>query len=123
MVMKLEEEVQINKTMLKEVGDRIRKTRKKKRYSQSQLSEELMISPSHMSDIENGKTETGLSIFMRITEALQVSADYLLQTNIPEVSRIHNAELAEILSDCTPAESRILVKMLRELKRILRESR
>lgn len=119
----MEEEIQVKTRLLKEVGERIRAARKQKRYSQSQLSEKLSISPSHMSDIENGKTDVGLVIFMKITEVLQISADYLLQTNIPEVSRIYNADLSELLSDCTPSESRTLVKMLRDLKRTLRESR
>ena len=65
---------------MKNVGQRIREARKRKRLSQNELAEMAQISPSHMSDIENGKTSLSLDIFMRLTEALQVSADWLLQT-------------------------------------------
>lgn len=39
-----------------EVGKRVRKARKDRRLSQAELAELIQISPSHMSDFENGKT-------------------------------------------------------------------
>lgn len=100
----------------KEIGNRIRQARKNKQLSQSQLSELLDISPSHMSDIENGKTNIGLDIFMNITETLQVSADWLLQTNIPSVNTILSNEAYDILADCSSAEAQTLLKIMKEIK-------
>lgn len=105
---------------LKGVGDRIREARKVMHLSQADLAERLQISPSHMSDIENGKKNIGLDIFMRITEVLQVSADWLLRTDIPPVSNIQNHEVAMILSDCTTDEVQFLIKMMKEMKSGLR---
>lgn len=100
----------------KEIGQRIRHARKRAKLSQAELSERLQISPSHMSDIENGKKNIGLDIFMRITEELQVSADWLLRTDVPSVNAIQNQEITEILSGCTADEVQTLLKLLRAIK-------
>ncbi len=112
----------MNSNKLKEVGLRIREARKEKHLSQNELSEMIQISPSHMSDIENGKTSISLDIFMRITEALQVSSDWLLRTNIPQVANLQSGELADILSDCSVQETQALIKMLRNMKSAIRET-
>lgn len=105
---------------LKAVGDRIREARKVMHLSQADLAERLQISPSHMSDIENGKKKIGLDIFMRITEVLQVPADWLLRTDIPQVSNIQNKEVEDILADCSAEEVQFLIKMMKEMKAGLR---
>lgn len=106
---------------LKEVGERIRTARKNLKLSQSELSEQLGISPSHMSDIENGKTNIGLDIFMRLTETLQVSADWLLLTDIPPVTTILNNEINDILTDCSPSETQLLLKIMKEIQSAFHE--
>lgn len=107
----------------KEVGNRIRQARKQLNLSQAELSEKLDISPSHMSDIENGKTNLGLDIFMKLTEALQVSADWLLRTNVPPVEYIFNNELQNLISDCSPRETQALLKILKEVKKALQDAK
>jgi len=103
-------------TKRQEIGKRIREVRKQRKLSQSDLSEMLNISPSHMSDIENGKTNIGLDIFMHLTEILQVSADWLLQTNIPPVNMMLNNETNNLLADCTASEIQTLLKIMNEIK-------
>jgi len=44
----------------------------------------------------------------------------LLQTNIPEVSKIQMAELESLLSDCSSSELQSLLRMLKEMKLMLR---
>ena len=65
------------------LGDRIRQTRRARGISQIQLAEMAQISVSHMSDIETGKTNISLDVFIRIMNALQVSSDWLLQRACP----------------------------------------
>lgn len=108
---------------LKQTGERIRQARQDKNISQMQLAEMVQISTSHLSDIENGKTNIGLDIFMRITEALKVSADWLLQTDIPDVNKMHVNEFSEILSDCTSSESQAIIKIVKDIKALLRSNK
>ena len=101
---------------LKEVGARVREARKKCGLSQAVLAEKLNISPSHMSDIETGHTNYGVDILMRITEVLQVSADELLRTNVPQVDAVYAAELAELMKGCSSAEKEAMLQTLRNMK-------
>lgn len=104
---------------LKAIGNRIRIARKKKGLSQAALAEMIQISVPHMSDIENGKKNIGIEIFIKLTEALQVSADWILQTNVPSVAKIQEKELSFLLSDCTSEEAQELIKILTDIKRMM----
>ena len=105
--------------ILKDIGSRIRQARKNKQLSQAELAELMNVSTPYVSDIENGKTNFSIESFIRLTEALQTSSDWLLQTNIPEVTTIQSNEINELLSDCTSSETQMLIKMLTEMKNTL----
>lgn len=105
---------------LKEIGSLIRQARKEKTLSQSDLADLIQISISHMSDIENGKKKIGIDIFMKITEALDVSADWLLRTNTSNVKSIQNHEALDVLTDCTTQETEVILKLMKEIKSALR---
>ena len=101
-------------------GARVRQARKAMRLSQAQLSEAVRISVSHVSDIENGKTNISLDVFYRLTQALEVSADWLLQINNPGGTAGLDKEFSDLLYDCTPTEKRLILKMVRDMKEGLR---
>lgn len=105
-----------DKTESQIIGSRIREVRVKKGMSQAELAVEANISLPHISDIELGKSRMMLASFVRITEALQVSADSLLRPDIPEVKNLYQSEFADILYDCTPAEIDSILKIVKELK-------
>ena len=100
----------------KEIGRRICSARESKKMSQLELSELIQISPSHLSDIENGKVNPGLEIIINLTEALQVSADWLLQTDVPSVSQMLDSEINSLLTGCTAAEKKVIIRIIRDLK-------
>lgn len=108
---------------LKQLGERIKQARRNSNISQIQLAEMVQISTSHLSDIENGKTNIGIDIFMRLTEVLSVSADWLLQTNVPNVKIMQTNELAEILSDCTSAEAQAIIRVAKDMKTALHSNK
>ena len=98
------------------IGSRIRGARIKNGMSQAELAVKSNISLPHISDIELGKSNMMLTSFIRITEALQVSADSLLRPNVPGVTSLYESEFSEILNDCTPSQMDSLLKIVRELK-------
>lgn len=108
---------------LKAVGKRIQKARRAIGMSQVALAEKLDISVSHLSDIENGKTNYGVDIFMTITEALQISADKLLRTTVPEVNAVYEDEVRGILDGCSSDEKESLIRMLKDMKATLLKSK
>ena len=57
-----------------------------------------------------------LETFVKVAEALQVSADYLLRPDVPEVKAIYQGEFAELLEDCSASEMETILKIVREDK-------
>ena len=108
---------------LKDIGKRIQRTRKEKGISQVTLAEQINISTPYLSDIENGKVSYSVTILMDITEALQVSADWLLRSDTPMTNSIQIQEASNILSDCTPAEAESLLHLLSETKKAIRKNK
>lgn len=98
------------------VGSRIRELRVQKGMSQATLAEKANLSLPQISSIELGKSRMLLSSFIRITEALQVSADLLLRPDVPEVKNIYKSEFSELLNDCTVKEIEAILKIVKELK-------
>ena len=98
------------------VGSRIRDARINRRMSQADLAAKANISLPHVSNIEKGKTSMKLETFIRIIEALQVSADSLLRPDVPEVRSLYQSEFDELLADCSPKELDSILKIVRELK-------
>lgn len=107
------------KNDLSKVGNRIKKARKSKGISQVELADKLDISVSHLSNIENGKINVGLDIFMDITEVLDVSADWLLSINTDSAIPIPDQAI-QLFADCTFSETQTLLNVAREVKRSLR---
>ena len=107
----------------KQVGDRVREIRLQKRMSQQDLATKSNISLPHISDIELGKKGMHLSTFIRLTEALEVSADVLLRSNVPQVTEIYKGEFADLLNDCTPSEMETILRIVKELKLSLHQKK
>lgn len=101
-----------------ETCHRIRKVRKARNLTQQELAEMIHISPVHMSNLENGKKMISLDIFMRLTEALQVSADWLLRVNTPQTTHTQSNELRELLSDCTSKEAEAILQIVKKIKKV-----
>lgn len=113
----MKENARINMT---ELGMRIRQTRIEKNMSQMELAEVCGLSVPYVSDIERGKKCFSVDIFLRIAQALHISTDWLLQLDIPQTRYEYSAEAAALLSDCSPDERAVLLKLLQSNKETLR---
>lgn len=107
------------KIVLKQIGQRIREIRLAKGMTQNDLAFVAHISTSNVSDIELGKSKIWLTTFVKIVEALQVSADSILRSNVPEVNDMYRNEYSELLSDCSPAEIEAIMEIVRQVKTTL----
>ena len=84
-----------------QIGARIRNARIEQKMSQADLAAKANISLPHISAIELGKTKMLLSTFIRVIEALQISADSVLRANVPAVTSIYTSEISELFEDCS----------------------
>ena len=60
------------------IGSNIRKYRKQKKFSQEKLAELAGLSPNYVGAVERGEKIPALETFLRLANALEVSADMLL---------------------------------------------
>ena len=82
--------------MNQEIGERVREARMARKMSQQELAAKANISLPHISAIENGKQSMKLVTFVRIIEALQVSADAILRADVPSVNQLYQSEFCAL---------------------------
>jgi len=102
--------------LMQNIGNRIREARKSRGITQAELADRLNIANSHMSDIERGQANFGVDILIRLTDVLQISADWLLFNNTPDSSIVHIQEMEHIFDGCSPDDVASIIKMARDLK-------
>ena len=73
---------------MQQIGARIREERQIQKMSQATLAELSNVSLPMISNIENGKSVMLLDTFLKIIDALHVSADTILRPDTPNVSLI-----------------------------------
>ena len=103
----------------KTLGNRIREARIKKQHTQQKLAEMAGISQIYLGEIERGTKMPSLRSFIKIIEALDLSADYVLRDELSSGERYIYDEIAEKLKNLSPqqrkAASEILDAYIRNL--------
>ena len=97
------------------IGERIRKYRKAKGYSQEKLAEMVEISVTHMSHIETGNTKLSLPVLYDLAKALEVQTDDLLSDQ-PSGKAVAIRELDELLCACSDMQLRIILDVAKATK-------
>lgn len=88
------------------LGNRIRESRISKGYTQQDLAERAEIGVVYISEIERGVKMPSLNIFLKIVDALDVSADYVLRDEISSGKEYVCNEITEKLLALTPSQRR-----------------
>lgn len=100
----------------KEVGKRIKQIRQKNNYTREYLAEVADISPKFLYEIETGKKGCSSYVLYRITIALDVRSDYLLNGE-REILEIDN--IVCMLELFSPAQRNSVIDMIKSLYHIL----
>ena len=101
--------------LLISVGRRIAKTRRDRGFSQAALAEKANISISHLSNIERGRKSLSAEVLLKIAGALQVSADSILFTDIPQVHKEIERQIDATLNTCTAREKEFILKLIKDI--------
>lgn len=101
------------------LGERIRAARIAQRMSQADLAAKAGIDLPRISNIELGKVAMRIPTFVKIAEALDVSADHLLRLNTKEGKAVYEGEFLKIVEDCTPEEIESLLLIVQQVKKSL----
>lgn len=104
------------------IGQKIKAIRKRKGLSQLTLSELIGRSPTYVSYIECGTKGMSLDTFILLVNALNTTADELLMDNLENTIIVTNHQFAELISDCSDYEKRILLDVTMATKKSIREN-
>ena len=94
------------------VGIRIKKARIDKKMTQGQLSERLELSNNYISSIERGNSIPSLETFIRICNALDVTADMLLTDTLYRSNEYIKDSIAVKLEKCNKINMRIVERFI-----------
>lgn len=109
----------VTRETLKRIGGRIREIRQQRGMNQQELSALIGVALSTVSEIERGNKGMRLMTFIKIAEALQVSADVLLRMDVPpvpSVNEIYREEFADLFQDCSSEETDSIIRIVKEIK-------
>ena len=94
------------------LGKRIREARNKKGYTQQTLAKEAGIGLMCLGEIERGVKMPSLSIFIKIVEALDISADYILRDELTSGEQYIFDELTSKLMPLSPKQRKAAAEIL-----------
>lgn len=100
------------------MGSKIREQRKLKKYTLEQLAEKLDVSTTFIGQIERAKGVPSLETVVKIANALDVSLDYLLFSNLNNEANNSQfiSQVDELTKDFSSQEKQIVIKNLELLK-------
>ena len=78
------------------VGNKIRERRNFLKVTQENLANDINVSASFISDIENGRRKMSLETMIKISIALKTSLDYFILDNVKDVKFKNNIKYDEL---------------------------
>lgn len=94
------------------LGKRIREARRNKGYTQQALATKAGIGEMYMGEIERGVKMPSMNIFIKIVEALDVSADLILRDEVTSGQQFIYNEITERLKGITPKQRKTVADIL-----------
>lgn len=94
------------------LGNRIRESRISKGYTQQYLADRAEIGVVYISEIERGIKMPSLNVFIKIIDALGVSADYVLREELTSGKEYIYDELTQKLKNLTPKQRKSAADIL-----------
>ena len=79
-----------------DVGNKIRERRNFLKVTQENLANDINVSASFISDIENGRRKMSLETMIKISIALKTSLDYFVLDNVIDIKTKNNIKFDEL---------------------------
>lgn len=94
------------------MGARIKEARLNRKLTQDQLATEVNRGATYISDIERGAKFPSLNLFIKIVDALNASADYILRGEIAAGKSYVYDEITTKLEKLTPKQRLAIVDLI-----------
>ena len=99
----------------KSMGQKIKRARERKGYTQDELAERVNLSVQHNSVIERGIKAPRLETFLNIANELDVDADYLLADLLNVSEQLTSNELYDMMAEVSKKEKRRILEVVKVL--------
>ena len=106
-----------------EFAQRLKRYRRERGLTQEQLAEDAEISAPFLSNVERAVKKAGLSVLLRIAEALGVPLDVMLFGEREAGPADGDDDFQTLLQDCSVYERRVLLEVAGAVKASLRKNR
>lgn len=94
------------------LGQRLREARVNKGYTRQALAMQADIGEVYLGEIERGLKMPSMNIFIKIIEALDISADYILRDELTSGSAFIFDEITDKLKGLTPQQRKTAADIL-----------
>lgn len=94
------------------LGKRIREARKKRGFTQEVLAEKTGIGVMYLGEIERGTKAPSMKIFIKLINALEISADYVLRYEVVSGKEHVFDEITQKLEPLTPKQRKAAAELL-----------
>ena len=94
------------------LGQRIRESRIEKGYTQQALANKAGIGLMYLGEIERGIKMPSLSVFIKIVDALDISADYVLRDELKSGEHFIFDDLTDKLIPLSPKQRKTVAEIL-----------
>ena len=99
----------------KSMGQKIKRARERKGYTQEELAERVNLSVQHISVIERGIKAPRLETFLNIANELDVDADYLLADLLNVSEQLTSNDLYDMMAEVSKKEKRRILEVVKVL--------
>lgn len=97
----------------KEIGNQIRRYRKRRKYTQAVLAERIGVTEQHLSHIELGRTKPSFPVLLATSRALEVDINCLIGRNGYLANQVLKDEFAQLLEEATPDQMALCLRLCR----------
>ena len=94
------------------LGEKLRQARQMKGYTQHALAQMADVGNVYLGEIERGLKMPSLNIFIKLIEALDISADYILRDELTSGQEYIYDEITQKLKNLTPGQRKTAVDIL-----------
>lgn len=93
------------------MGERLKKARIEKGYTQEKLAEIMKVSVAYVSRIETGKTRVNLKRLNELCQLLDTTESYILDGASHNSTSYLNTELNSVLKDCSAKDKELIYQI------------
>lgn len=97
------------------IGQRIKKLRRSKGFSQERLAEIMGISPKYLSNIERGKENPTLDMFIKLANALNVEVAEVFNYSYEQSSKELRQVVMGLLKDGDENQLRLITRIAKAI--------